>query len=115
MGTYNVAVDKYKQGLTDFTAVQDAKLDYINSNIVYVNKLYEYNTALIQVEMALHCHLIDIHNKSGHAVHHHSDELINNLVEALECTKGDPKKTKKRLFSIFSKDEDDSLDEEENL
>ena len=83
-------------------------------NTEYVNKLFEYNTALIQVEMALHCHLIDIHSKSGHAVHHHSDELINNLIEALECTKSNSQKTKKKLFSVFSK-EDGSLYEEVNL
>jgi hypothetical protein len=63
--------------------------------------------------MATHSHLIDIHHKSGHAVHHHSDELINNLVQALECNKPE-KKTKKSIFSIFGKD-DESLDEDEDL
>ena len=111
---YEIALDKYKKNQVDYTIIQDAKTDYINMNIEYVNKLYEYNTALIQVEMALHCHLIDIHSKSGHAVHHHSDELINNLIEALECTKSNSQKQKKKLFSIFDKDNDTS-DEEVNL
>jgi len=108
--TYSIAVDKYKQGLVDYVAVQDAKLDYINSNIEYVNKLYELNMALIQLEMAMHCHIVDIHHKSGHAVHHHSEELISDLIKALECKNGDKKS--KRQSLLFGKDTDIESDED---
>ena len=110
--TYSIAVDKYKQGLVDYVAVQDAKLDYINSNMQYVEKLYEYNMALIQLEMAMHCHIVDIHHKSGHAVHHHSEELISDLIKALECKESDKKKTTHKSL-LFSKDTD--IEEDEDL
>lgn len=112
MNTYKIALDNYKKGLVDYIALQDAKLDYINSNIRYVEKLYEFNTALIQVEMALHCHIVDIHHKSGHAIQHHSDELIDNLIKALECknSKDKDSKTKSRLFG-----NDADADEDEDL
>lgn len=112
LNTYNIAEDKYKQGLVDYVAVQNAKLDYINSNIEYVNKMYEFNLALIQLEMATHCHIVDIHHKSGHAVHHHSEELISDLIKALECKNSDKNDQKKKSL-LFSKDTD--LDEDEDL
>lgn len=111
LNTYNIAVNKYKQDLVDYVAVQDAKLDYINSNIAYVDKLYEFNMALIQLEMAMHCHIVDIHHKSGHAVHHHSEELISDLIKALECKNTDNKDSKKKSL-LFGKDTDIEDDED---
>lgn len=108
--TYSIALDNYKRGLVDYVALQDAKADYINSNIGYVNKLYEYNLALIQLEMAMHCHIVDIHHKSGHAVHHHSEELISDLIKALECTENPKTKTKSKLFGSET-----TIDEDEDL
>ena len=35
--------------------------------------------------MAMHYHIVDIHHKSEHAVHYHSDELIKHLNEVLGC------------------------------
>ena len=111
MNTYNIAYEKYKQGDVDYVALQDAKADYINSNIAYVDKLYEYNIALIQLEMAMHCHIVDIHHKSGHAVHHHSEELISDLIKALECPNSDDKNAKKKSL-LFGKDTDIEDDED---
>ena len=51
----------------------------------YVTSLHFYNKSLIQVEEALHYHIVDIHHKTEHAMHHHADELIEHLNEALEC------------------------------
>jgi hypothetical protein len=51
----------------------------------YIESIYNYNIALIQVEMAMHYHLIDIHHKSEHAMHYHAEELIEHLNKALEC------------------------------
>lgn len=111
LNTYAIAVDKYKQGLVDYVAVQDAKADYINSNIAYVEKMYDYNMALIQIEMATHSHIVDIHHKSGHAIHHHSEELISDLIKALECKHSD-KDTQKRKSLLFGKDTDIEDDED---
>ncbi len=111
MNTYNIAYEKYKQGAVDYVALQDAKADYINSNITYIDKLYEYNIALIQLEMAMHCHIVDIHHKSGHAVHHHSEELISDLIKALECPNSDEKNAKKKSL-LFGKDTDIEDDED---
>ena len=112
--TFNIAFDKYKHGKddVDYIAVQNAKEDFINSNIAYVDKLYEYNLALIQLEMATHSHIVDIHHKSGHAVHHHSEELISNLIKALECHKSVNKNSQKKSL-LFTKDDD--LEEDEDL
>ena len=83
--TYNITKRKYKSNLVDYVAVQNAKLDYITSNKGYVERLYEYNTALIQLEMAMHFHIVDIHQKSEHAMHYHSAELIEHLNKVLDC------------------------------
>ena len=111
MNTCNIAYEKYKQGEVDYLALQNAKEDYINSNIAYVDKLYEYNMAMIQLEMATHSHIIDIHHKSGHAIHHHSDELISDLIKALECNKADDKDSKKKSL-LFGNDTDIEDDED---
>ena len=68
-----------------FGTYRDAIVDHINSLSNYVNAIYDYNLALIQLEMAMHYHIFDIHHKSEHAVHYHSDDLIQHLVEALNC------------------------------
>lgn len=108
--TYNSVIKSYESGDLDYTALNDARTDYINANRQYIETVYNYNTALIQVEMAMHCHLVDIHHKSGHAVHHHSEELIDNLIKALECTIEPPKKRGFK-FTFFK----DDIEEDEDL
>ena len=85
--TLNLIEKEYIEGDIEviFGTYRDAIVDYINSLSNYVNAMYDYNLALIQVEMAMHYHIFDIHNKSEHAVHYHSDDLIQHLVEALNC------------------------------
>lgn len=96
----------------DYTSLHEARENCLESNVAYAESLYNYNTALIQLEMATHSHIVDIHNKSGHAVHHHSEELISDLIKALEC-KENGKKDKKLKSLLFGNDED--LDEDEDL
>lgn len=80
---------QYKNGQNevDYTSYRDAITDYIDALSTYVNTIYDYNLALIQIEMAMHYHIVDIHHKSEHAMHYHSDDLIKHLNEALECDK----------------------------
>ena len=65
----------------------------------YVDKIYDYNIALIQIEMAMHYHIVDIHHKTEHAMCYHSEALINHLNEVLggnEDEEDDSKKTKRK-------------------
>ena len=80
---------QYKAGQNnvDYTSYRDAITDYTDALARYVTTIYNYNLALIQVEMAMHYHIVDIHHKSEHAMHYHSDDLIKHLNEALECDK----------------------------
>lgn len=83
---------KYIDDTLDYYAVHDARQEYIEALTRYINTLYEYNKSLIEVEMAMHYHIVDIHHKSEHAVHYHSDELIKHLNEALGCDEKEIKK-----------------------
>lgn len=85
---------QYLSDKADYNALQDARIDYIQSVGQYVNSLYDYNMALIQVEHAMHYHLVDIHHRSEHAMAFHSDDLIKHLNEVLGC---DQKETGKKL------------------
>lgn len=86
-GSLKIVEKQYLAGQNevDYTSYRDAITDYTGALSKYVNAIYDYNIALIQVEMAMHYHIIDIHHKSEHAVHYHSDDLIQHLVEALDC------------------------------
>lgn len=95
---YNLSVveKKYKSNELNYVALQDARKDYIRALDSYIESVYNYNIALIQVEMAMHYHLVDIHHKSEHAVHYHSAELIEHLNKALECDEKEVKHKKKK-------------------
>ena len=110
--TMNLVVSKYGiEDNIDYTSLHEARENYLTANINFAESLYKYNTALIQLEMATHSHIVDIHHKSGHAVHHHSEELISDLIKALECKNTDKDLKKKSL--LFGNDKD--LDEDEDL
>ena len=77
--------EQYKSNQLNYVTLQDARKDYTNALTKYIETMYDYNVSLIQVEMAMHYHIVDIHHKSDHAVHYHSDELIKHLNEVLGC------------------------------
>ena len=85
---------KYRSDVLNYVALQDARKDYIRALDSYIDSIYNYNIALIQVEMAMHYHLVDIHHKSEHAMHYHSSELIEHLNKALECDRKEKKNKK---------------------
>lgn len=76
---------EYKSGRLNYVALQDARKDYISALQKYAESLYDYNISLIQVEMAMHYHIVDIHHKSEHAMHYHSEELLHHLNKVLGC------------------------------
>lgn len=84
----------YESGALNYVALQDARKDYITAMQNYITSLTFYNKSLIQVEEAMHYHLVDIHHKSRHAVHEHSEELIEHLNEALGCDEKEIKQKK---------------------
>ena len=44
--------------------------------------------------MAMHYHIVDIHHKSEHAMHYHSQELIDHLNKVLGCDEKEVPKIK---------------------
>ena len=98
----DVVEQLYQSGAVNYVALQDARKDYIIAMQNYVNSLYFYNKSLIQVEEAMHYHIVDIHHKSQHAMMEHSDELIDHLIEALNCDEKEKKskKSKKRKNNL---------------
>ena len=87
-------VENYKQGEIDYTALQDGRKDFLESEEAYINSLYEYNMSLIQLEMAMHIHVADIHHKSEHALRYHANELLEHINKALACDEKELKKNR---------------------
>lgn len=95
--TLNLIDENYRAGSVNYLAMQNARKDYVSSMTAYVYALYNYNIALIQVEMAMHYHIVDIHHRSEHAMRYHSEELINHLNKVLNCDESEEKpQTQKR-------------------
>lgn len=93
----------YKANTQRYGDLQRARNNYIHAREIYISSIADYNLALIQLEMAMHIHIVDIHHKSEHAVHYHSEELIEHLNEALGCE--NPNKDKKKQHKINKKKE----------
>ncbi len=93
---YNLktVIDIYKKGDVDYTALQDARKDFLSGEEAYINALFDYNIALIQVEMAMHMHIADIHHKSEHAMRYHANELLEHINKALSCNENETKKNR---------------------
>ena len=88
---------QYKSNQLNYVALQNARKEYIQALSEYINSLYNYNIALIQVEMAMHYHLVDIHHRSEHAIQYHSDELIQHLNRVLGCDEKETKHKQKKI------------------
>ena len=93
--TLKLVEKNYKANTQRYGDLQRARNNYIYAREAYITSIADYNLALIQLEMAMHIHIVDIHHKSEHAMHYHSEELIEHLNEALGCKKADKVKTKK--------------------
>lgn len=92
----NTVEKLYESGVLNYVALQDARKDYITAMQNYITSLTFYNKSLIQVEEAMHYHIVDIHHKTQHAMMEHSDELIEHLNEALDCEEKETKQKKHR-------------------
>lgn len=94
--TLNTVVTQYKNDELNYVALQDARKDYINALNNYAESLYDYNIALIQIEMATHIHIADIHHKSEHAMQYHFHELVEDLNKALDCDEHETHKSPRK-------------------
>ena len=95
-----IVMDEYRNNKTDYVALQSARNSYQNALNNYVNALYKYNIALINVEKSMHCHLIDIHHISEHALHYHSEDLIKNITKWMNCDQKEQRKKIRKEYKL---------------
>ncbi len=95
-----IVMADYEKGTENYIALQSARTSYQNALNNYIDALYKYNLALINVERAMHCHIIDIHHKSEHAIHYHSDELIEHITKWMNCDEKERNKRVKKEYQL---------------
>jgi len=96
LNNLEIVENRYKSNELNYISLQEARKDYIRALDSYITSIYNYNISLIQVEMAMHYHLVDIHHKSEHAVHYHAEELLEHINKALGCDEKEVKHSKKK-------------------
>ncbi len=82
---YQLADERYEKMENDYIALQQARNNYNEAKILYVNTLYDYNMSLANLEIAMHYHLDDLHHKAQHALQYHYREIFDQLESALHC------------------------------
>ena len=82
---YKLADERYDKLQIDYLTLQQARTDYNNAKILYVNTLYDYNMSLANLEIAMHYHLDDLHHKARHALQYHYQEIFDELESVLHC------------------------------
>ncbi len=95
-----IVMDDYEHQKEDYVAMQAARTNYHSALVAYVEALYAYNVALINVERATHSHLIDIHHKGEHAVHYHSNELVEHVTKWLNCDEKEKRKRQRKEYQL---------------
>ena len=82
---FNLVSKRYNEGKSDYIALQSARKNYNNAKIEYITRLYEYNTSLADLEIAMHYHFDDLHAQAEHALHYHYKEIIDKLEASMHC------------------------------
>ncbi len=80
----------YKNYLEDIMYqldLEDARWLYIDTLLDYVNSQFDYNLALIKLEMSMHEHLIDYHDDAQHVADFHEGDENNALSKLIRCGK----------------------------
>lgn len=67
--------------------LETARNLYFNSLNEYVIAEYDYNSALIALERAMHKHIIDYHDYAEHAINHHDKNVGGALSKMIYCNK----------------------------
>ena len=82
-------ITRYKNGQMDQLELLYARDEYASAMDGYVDAIYNYNIALINLEISMHYHLIDIHDRTQHAIKYHDEEIIDNFNNIMDCDKHD--------------------------
>jgi len=89
--TFNLTFDRYRQNKMNQLELLHARNAYNDAMESYINSVYSYNLALIDLEIAMHYHLVDIHERTEHALKYHDDDIIDNFNNIMDCDKHDKK------------------------
>lgn len=84
-------ISRYKENKMDQLELLNARQSYYESMEDYINSVYQYNIALINLEISMHYHLIDLHDRTEHAMKYHDQEIIDNFNNIMDCNKHDYK------------------------
>ena len=84
---FNETYKNYKSNTMNEVDMQYAMTLYHEALLNHINAQYEYNTALIRLEMAMHEHIIDYHDDAEHAVEYHEGDENNTLWKLIRCNK----------------------------
>ena len=82
---YKTVNAAYDEGETDYIAYQRAREDLNTSKKQYAQMIYEYNISLANLEIAMHTHVDNLHEKAEHAMQYHYKDLLNKLDASLQC------------------------------
>lgn len=85
LDNFHLIEEQYIAKNIDYTSLQDARKDYIQLLYNYIDSVYNYNIALIQLEEVTHYHVADIHGMANHAIEYHSQEILDELDKVLGC------------------------------
>ena len=80
---------RYKENKMDQLELLYARNAYNKAMEDYINSIYDYNIALIKLEIAMHYHLIDLHDRTQHALKYHDEDIIDNFNNIMDCDKHD--------------------------
>lgn len=80
---------RYKSQKMDQLELLFARNEYASAMDGYVDAIYNYNIALINLEISMHYHLIDLHDRTEHAMKYHNEEIIDNFNNIMDCDRHD--------------------------
>jgi len=84
---FDLTYNNYLEGIMYQLDLEDARWLYIDALLDYVNSQFNYNLALIKLEMSMHEHLIDYHDDAQHVADYHEGDENNALSKLIRCGK----------------------------
>ena len=84
--------NRYKENKMNQLELLYARDTYNNAMEGYIDAIYNYNIALINLEISMHYHLIDIHDRAEHAIKYHDDDIIDKFNNIMDCDRHEHKK-----------------------
>ncbi len=84
---FDKTFDNYKSDKMNQLELENAREVYIQSVKDYIDSMHDYNISLINLEMAMHEHLIDYHDDAEHAADYHEGDENSALSRLIRCNK----------------------------